>query len=216
MTDTASNRYLDAALAEGGCWISAGGPPLRNLALMSSDGRHSTPVTAQILTLAQHLADLRPTFFTKKGPGEGDADTNAYMRELRAAVQNATGRDYSEKRICGDNALAVDFFVEDEATVIEIALSLRNPNCELERDILKVLMAQELGRPIRRLIFLAKPGGEKRLRQPSSQAIVAWAARNHRLQIVAIDFRSAAVEPRLPHFAAGASQTTRKPISPDL
>ena len=119
-------------------------------------------VTDQILALAQQLADLRPTFFTKKGPGAGDTDTNAYMRELRAAVEKATGKDYAEKRICGDNNLAVDYYIEQEQTVIEIALSLRNPNCEFERDILKVLMAQEAGVSVKRLILLAKPGGDKR------------------------------------------------------
>ena len=116
-------------------------------------------VTDQILTLAQQLADLRPSFFTKKGPGAGDNDTIAYMRELRAAVEESTGTDYAEMRICGDNNLAVDYYIEQELTVIEIALSLRNPNCEFERDILKVLMAQEAGVLVKRLILLAKPVG---------------------------------------------------------
>jgi hypothetical protein len=160
-------------------------------------------VSDEILTIAQQLADLRPTFFTKKGPGAGDDDTNAYMRELRAAVEKATGNDYSEKRICGDNALAVDFFLEKEKTVIEIALSLSNPNCEFERDILKVLMAQEAGVQVKRLIFLAKPGGEKRVRQPSSQAMVAWATRNHGLEIIVRDLRSAAAVPNPPLHPTG-------------
>jgi len=45
-------------------------------------------------------------------------------------------------------------------------------------------MAQEAGIAIERLILLAKPGGIKRVRQPSSQAMVAWAARNHNLEII--------------------------------
>jgi len=163
-------------------------------------------VTDEILALAQQLADLRPTFFTKKGPGAGDDDTNIYMRELRAAVEKATDTDYSEKRICGDNALAVDFFVEHEETVIEIALSLRNPNCEFERDILKVLMAQEAGVRVKRLIFLSKAGGEKRVRQPSSQAMVAWAARNHGLEIIVRDLRSPAVAPKRPLQPTGPAR----------
>ena len=140
-------------------------------------------VTEQILSLAQQLANVRPTFFVRKGPGAGDDDTLAYMRELRAAAETATGKDYAERRICGDNNLAVDYYIDQEQTVIEIALSLRNPNCEFERDILKVLMAQEAGFPVKRLIFLTKPGGDKRFRQPSSQAMVAWAARKHGLEI---------------------------------
>lgn len=149
-------------------------------------------VTDNIIILAQQLADNWPTFFEKKGPGAGDDDTNAFMRELRAAVEQATGKDYSEKRICGDNNLAVDFFVEEEQAVIEIALSLRNPNCEFERDILKVLMAQEAGVRVKRLVLVAKPGGQKRVGQPSSQAIVAWAWRMHGLEIVVRDLQPVA------------------------
>jgi len=160
-------------------------------------------VTEQILAIAQQLADLRPTFFAKKGPGAGDDDTYAYMREMRAAVEKATGKDYAEKRICGDSALCVDYFIEQEETVIEIALSLRNPNCEFERDILKVLMAQEAGVRVRRIIFLAKPGGEKRVRQPSSQAMIAWAARNPGLEIIARDLRSAVGAPNQPFQPTG-------------
>lgn len=150
-------------------------------------------LTDQILALAQRLADVRPTFFTKKGPGAGDDDTNAYMRELRAAVKKATGKDYAEQRICGDNNLTVDYYVEEEQTVIEIALSLRNPNCEFERDILKVLMAQEAGIPVKRLVLLAKPGGVKRAAQPSSQAMITWAARNHGLEIIVRDLQPISV-----------------------
>jgi hypothetical protein len=146
-------------------------------------------VTNLILALAQQLADARPTFFARKGPGEGDDDTLAYMRELRAAAMKATGKEYAERRICGDNNLAVDYYIDQEETVIEIALSLRNPNCEFERDILKVLMAQEAGVPVKRIVFLAKPGGVKRVGQPSSQAMVAWAARNHGLEIIVRDLQ---------------------------
>lgn len=152
-------------------------------------------VTDQIIALAQQLADLRPTFFHKKGPGAGDHDTKNYMRELRASVKTATGTDYAEKQICGNNSLAVDYYIEKEQTVIEVALGLGNPNCEFERDILKVLMAQEAGVPVGRLILLAKPGGVRRARQPSSQAMIAWAARNHNLEIIARDLQPIAAVP---------------------
>jgi hypothetical protein len=148
-------------------------------------------VADQIVAFAQQLADLRPDFFTKKGPGAGDDEVNSYMRELRAGVEQRLGKDYSEKRICGDNNLAVDFFVEEENTILEIALSLRNPNCEFERDILKALMAKEAGKTVDRLIFVAKPGGLKRFSQPSSQAMANWARTKHNLEIKVYDLRSA-------------------------
>jgi hypothetical protein len=144
-------------------------------------------ITEQILLIAQHVANHQPGFFTVKSSERGDDATSAYMRDLRSAVEAQIGKDYSERRICGDNKLAVDFFIEQERAVIEVAFGLRNSNSEFERDILKVLMAREAGAEVRRLIFIAKPGGEKRISQASSRAMVAWAARNHQLEIVARD-----------------------------
>lgn len=170
-------------------------------------------VTEQILGLAQKLALAREGFFDKKGPGAGDRDTSQFMAALRAKTLEATGVDYSEKRISGDNKLAVDFYVESEATVIEVALSLRNPNCEFERDLLKALMARDEGFQVERLVFLSKPGGVQRLGQPSAQAIIQWAARNHDLAVEVVDFETTERPPntalpteRSPALRASASR----------
>jgi hypothetical protein len=135
-----------------------------------------------IIQLAQQVADERERFFEIKGPGAGDTATGSFMQDLRTRVQTALGTDPSEKRICGESNLAVDFYLEDEATIIEIALSLRNSNSEFERDILKALLAQEEHR-VDRLVFVSKPGALKRHGSPSSEAIVSWAKRHHDLTI---------------------------------
>jgi len=136
-----------------------------------------------IIQLAQRIADERSNFFKVKGAGAGDRDTNSFMRELRTRARNTFGIDLSERRICGDNNLAVDFYLPDEATIIEIALSLRNPNSEFERDILKALLAKECEYPVERLIFVSKPGAIKRHSRPSSKAIVSWVERNYDIKI---------------------------------
>ena len=105
------------------------------------------------------------------------------MKALGASVCAAIGEDCSEKRICGDNNLAVDFFLPDEQTIVEVALSLRNPGSEFERDILKALMAQGCRHPVKRLVFVAKPGALRRHSQPSTKAIVAWAKARHDLSV---------------------------------
>ena len=43
----------------------------------------------------------------------------------------------SERRLCGDTSFAADFFFQDDATIVEIALGLINPASEFEKDILK-------------------------------------------------------------------------------
>jgi hypothetical protein len=155
-------------------------------------------IAETICQMAQQMADFRPGFFDKKGPGRGDRDTLEYMRDLRAAVETATGNPHmAELAICGDNALRVDFYVESEGTIVEIALGLRNPNCEFERDVLKALMAKEAGHRVDHLLFICKPGGNRRVSQPSSQAMIAWTTRNHGISVVVRELRR--TEPEMPN-----------------
>ena len=135
----------------------------------------------RLAAMAQRLAEERPTFFEIKGPSVGDHDTAAFMKELRARAQAHFGTDYSERKVCGANNLCVDFYFPDEGTIVEVALGLRNPTSEYERDVLKALMAKEAGYAVSRLLFLSKPGALKRLGQPGAMAIAAWAERLHGL-----------------------------------
>ena len=144
--------------------------------------------TKKILRLAQEIADERQNFFEKKGAGKGDKDTNSFMAELRKRSVEILGEDLSEKRICGNNNLSVDFFIPDEKSIIEIALSLRNPNSEFERDILKAIMAKDQGAPVLNLIFLSKPGAIKRHAQPSSIAMIDWVSKNHDVKVAIKEF----------------------------
>jgi hypothetical protein len=139
--------------------------------------------TEELLHIAQQIADERSSFFEKKGAGKGDRDTNSFMKELRCRAKRLFGRDFSEKRICGDTNLAVDFFIPDEGTIIEVALSLRNPGSEFERDILKAIMAKEEGEQVRHLVFVSKPGAMKRHQQPSSMAMQTWVKKNYGIQV---------------------------------
>ena len=146
--------------------------------------------TEQLCTLAKNLASDWPQFFEKLGPGAGDHATQAYMTKLNARAFETFNEDYSQKHISGDNGLCVDFYFPDEATVIEIAMGLRNSSSEFERDILKAIMAQDAktNNLVTRLIFLTKPPGRVRTNSPSRRAIIAWAHQAHSLSIEVREF----------------------------
>jgi hypothetical protein len=143
----------------------------------------------ELTRLAQELADERPDFFAIKGPGRGDRDTAAFMAELRSRAGALFGHDYAEQKISGDNNLAIDFYFPDEATVVEVAFGLRNPLSEYERDVLKTLMAKELGTQVSKLLFITKPGGIKRTNQPGARAIADWAYKKHSLAIDVVELQ---------------------------
>ena len=137
----------------------------------------------KIFSLAQALADERPHFFDLKGPSVGDHDTSSFMKELRSRSLLALNADYAEKKVCGENKLCVDYYLPDEETIIEVALGLRNPTSEYERDILKAIMANDSGYSVSHLLFISKPGALKRLAQPGAATIAAWAERNHGIKV---------------------------------
>ncbi|GAJ06875.1 unnamed protein product [marine sediment metagenome] len=137
----------------------------------------------KLIYIAQEIADERPEFFERKGAGKGDRDTDSFMKELRERARQAFGSDFAEKQICGDTKLTVDFFFPEEAAIVEVALSLRNPNSEFEKDILKALMAKRAGKNVKTLVFLSKPGAVKQHNQPGSLAIISWANKEYGLSI---------------------------------
>lgn len=75
-----------------------------------------------------------PAFFKKKGAGIGDKATKSYTGELQRRASRAFSADHAEQAICGTNKLCVDYYFRAEATIVEVAMSLRNPTSEFERD----------------------------------------------------------------------------------
>lgn len=143
--------------------------------------------TTRLFDLANDLALNTPRFFETKGPGEGNHATNAFIKELGNRAIEEFGEDYSEKNLCGDNAHAVDYYFPDEGTIVEIALGLKKPNTEYEKDILKAVIAKSHGVNISSLLFISKPGGNKKCRQPGRMAVKEWLKDSQGIKIEVID-----------------------------
>lgn len=127
-----------------------------------------------LFTLARDLALATEGFFDTKGPGKGNHSTNNFIAKLGELATREFGEDFSERNICGENSLAVDFYFPDEATIVEIALGIRNPNTEYEKDILKAVMSKRLDNNVNKLVLIAKPGGQKKCNQPGRLAVKKW------------------------------------------
>lgn len=139
--------------------------------------------TETLIQITRETAASIPDFQAVRGAGAGDHATMSFMKSLRAAALERFGVDYSEKKICGDNSFAVDFYIPDEATIVEVALGLPNPACEFEKDILKAIMAQDRGTRVSRLVFISRAGAAKKCNQPGRTAVRAWAKASHNLDI---------------------------------
>jgi hypothetical protein len=148
----------------------------------------------RLLQLANQAASQIPDFFLVKGPGLGNQSTNAFVDLLRGKAREEFGEDLSEQSICGASGLAVDYYFRDEATIVEVALGLKNPNTEFEKDILKAAVAKEVGHPVARLFFIAKPGGSRKCQQPGRTQFIDWVRRSHRIEVEVHDLDHKATE----------------------
>ena len=98
--------------------------------------------TEEIIAIAGEIAKNTRGFCSDKGPGRGDIANLAFMKKLRRKAIIKLGKDYSEKRLIRGVRAAVDFYIPDEQTVIEIALSLQKQNSEeFYKDIFKTIWA---------------------------------------------------------------------------
>lgn len=121
------------------------------------------------------------------------------MEELRHLARLQFGSDLSERRYISAAKMAFDFYFEAEDTAVEIALGLDKPNSEYERDIFKCLLAKDDGLTLRRLVFITKPGGIKKLSAPGARAIADYVLRKYGLDVVVweLEREGPAVEERI-------------------
>lgn len=137
--------------------------------------------------IAKDLALGTKGFLDIKGPGAGNHATNQFIYALGRLSSERFGKDFSEKNICGSNSLAVDFYFPDDGVIVEVALGLRNPNTEYEKDILKAIMAKELGNKVDKLVFITKPGGIKKCNQPGRKAVKDWLLDSNQIEIEVLE-----------------------------
>jgi hypothetical protein len=137
----------------------------------------------QIISLAREIAAATPDFHIIKGPGTGDKANHDFMSTLRSRAKEAFRRDYAEKQISGDTKAAVDFYIPEEKTIIEVALNLRFPLSEFHKDIFKTLLARDKGKNVDHLVFVSKPGARKRHQEPFSQAIIHWVKKHYSINV---------------------------------
>ena len=129
----------------------------------------------QLIELAATEAALRADFLVAKGPGVGDRSTSEFMAALKRKAESLFGPDVAEREVVKRAGVRVDYWFEPEATIIEIALGLKNPLSEFERDVLKAVVARHEGRAVTHLVLVGKPGAVKRATSPWYQRVIEWA-----------------------------------------
>jgi hypothetical protein len=146
--------------------------------------------TQHILNLIQEAA-INFRAFERRGPGAGNRITNQVMAYINQRVRREFGPETVEPVLGADAKQAVDFYVREEGTAIEVEFSLCNPYPCLEKDALKVLLAIDNGHPIHTLVLVGDPGCHRRLAAPAPRAIIGWLRRKHNLEVKVVELQNA-------------------------
>lgn len=91
----------------------------------------------------------------------------------------------SEKKISNDVGYRFDYYIPEENTVVEIALSANNANTEFEKDIFKVLLFNDANpmNKIEHLVLIGKNGIVNRLKENGPSAIRNFVKKHFNIQI---------------------------------
>jgi hypothetical protein len=147
-------------------------------------------IADEVLDLPRRVAAGIPGFDERRGPGKnaGDGITKTFLTALDDEVMRRwPGAVERQKRVIPDAGFTFDYFVEREQTAVEIALSVRNPLSEFEKDAFKAILAQEAGLALRRLVLIGKKGAVARLSAPGPQAIIRWLDQHHAIEVLVED-----------------------------
>ncbi|MDP2848192.1 MAG: hypothetical protein Q8O35_08360 [Humidesulfovibrio sp.] len=131
--------------------------------------------------IAKEEAAKTAGFDLRAGAGKGNFKTLAYEKSVR--MRMLANISVGVEVCCGTTRMAVDYYFKEESTVVEIALGLRNNNTEFEKDIFKALLLKNAGHPVSKLVFLCKPGGMEKCKEPGRLAIMEWVQSKHGIMV---------------------------------
>ena len=138
-----------------------------------------------IYSEAEKIPNNTPKFFDKLGYGIGNKRTTKFEIELREILKSMNLNVISEKKISNDVGYRFDYYIPEENTVVEIALSANNANTEFEKDIFKVLLFNDANpmNKIEHLVLIGKNGIVNRLKGNGPSAIRNFVKKHFNIQI---------------------------------
>ena len=150
--------------------------PLRggNLADMSKAER--------IFQLAQEGADSYCMFNARRN-GAGTPFIDEVINHLKFLVIKEFGTGVANQFLSKENRQSVDFWLEDEQTIMEMEFNILSSPLVLEREIFKALLAKEAGEDVRHLILIGDPGSALLSHAPTPESVINRVERQHQIRV---------------------------------
>ena len=144
----------------------------------------------RIFHLAQEVTATYDLFRAQRA-GSGDAYTREVIDHLKLLVIEEFGPSVANQFISKANRQSVDFWLEDEQTIIELEYNLLSPHPLLEKQVFKALLAKDDGKNVRHLILIGAPLATRHWQTPTPQSVIAWTLRHHQIHVVVWELKEA-------------------------
>jgi len=135
-----------------------------------------------IFRLAQEDADAYRMFALRRA-GAATPFVNEVINHLKFLVGQKFGAEVVNQSLNQPSGQTVDFWLEDEHTIMEVEFNILTLPPVLEREIFKALLAKDVGKDVRHLILIGDPGSVVLLQAPTAAAIINWAERHHQIRV---------------------------------
>lgn len=136
----------------------------------------------RIFQLAQEGADAYRMFKLRRA-GAAIPFVNEVINRLKFLVAQEFGTDAVNRFLSKENGQSVDFWLEDEQTIVEMEFSILSEPPVLEKEAFKALLAKDAGNDVRHLILIGDPGSALLSQAPTPASIRQWMERRHQIRV---------------------------------
>ena len=136
----------------------------------------------RIFQLAQDGADAYHMFKARRA-GAGSPYVNEVINHLKFLVVQEFGAGAVNQFLSKETRQSVDFWLEDEQTMIEMEFNILSSPPVLEKEVFKALLAKDAGNDVRHLILIGDPGSALLVQAPTPASIINWVERRHQIRV---------------------------------
>jgi hypothetical protein len=121
--------------------------------------------------------------FKARRAGAGIPYVDEVINHLKLLVVREFGNGVVNQFLNKENRQSVDFWLEDEQTIMEIEFNTFNSPPVLARQVFKALLAKDAGKDVRQLILIGDPGSVLIAQAPTPVSIINWVERRHQIRV---------------------------------
>ena len=136
----------------------------------------------RIFQLAQEGADAYHMYKAGRA-GAGTPYVEEVINHLKFLVVQEFGTGVVNQFLSKENRQSVDFWLEDEQTILEAEFNLLSSPPVLEKEVFKALLAKDAGKDVRQLILIGDPGSVLLSQSPIPKSIINWVERRHQIRV---------------------------------